>query len=202
MSKGREFTVSELVEILLRDRTVYESSGGGVTFSGGEPFLQTDFLREALTACKQAGLSTCIETTLFTSWKSIALCLPLLDHIFCDVKHTDPAVHEAWTGVSCRPILENLRKLAGTSQTVVFRIPVIPGFNTTPEAHQGFLELFASLPPRHIELLPYHIYGERKYILLRRTYPGADIPSGQGLSKAEELAAVLKGAGHQVSISG
>lgn len=200
--KGQEFTVSDLMQVLLRDQKVYESSGGGITFSGGEPLLQADFLVEALTACKQVGLSTCIETTLFSSWEQIARCLPLLDHIFCDVKHTDPAIHKAWTGVSCQPILENLRKLAETDRTVVFRIPVIPGFNTTPDAHQGFLALFASLPPHHIELLPYHIYGESKYRLLRRSYPGADVPSDQGRPEAEALAKILTAAGYEVSISG
>lgn len=201
-AKGENLSVSDLLERLCRDRAVYDSSGGGVTFSGGEPLLQIDFLTQALAACKDSGLSTCIESTLFAPWEHIARCLPLLDYILCDVKHTDAAVHSAWTGVSCRPILENIRRLAESDRTVVFRIPVIPGFNTTPEAQQGFLALFASMPPHPIELLPYHIYGERKYQLLRRSYSGADIPAHQARPEAETLCSLLQSAGHNVSISG
>ena len=202
IAKGQEVPVQELMERILRDRAIYEASGGGVTFSGGEPLCQANFLREMLSACKEAGIATCIETTLCASWHQIEPCIPLLDHVFCDVKHTDPVIHQAWTGVSCRPIIENIRRLAETDRTVVFRIPVIPGFNTTPEAHRGFLELFDSIPPHDIELLPYHIYGERKYRLLKRAYPGAGIPTEQARPAAEALARFLHSAGHTVSISG
>lgn len=119
-----------------------------------------------------------------------------------DVKHTDFAAHQAWTGVSCQPILENIHRLAETDRTVIFRIPVIPGFNTTPEAHRGFLELFNSIPPHDIELLPYHIYGEKKYKLLKHAYPGVDIPVEQAHPAAMVLADFLRNAGHTVSING
>lgn len=202
IAKGQEMSVQELMERILRDRTIYKASGGGVTFSGGEPLCQANFLWEMLSACKEAGIATCIETTLYASWHQIEPCIPLLDHIFCDVKHTDPVIHQAWTGVSCQPIIENIRRLVETDRTVVFRIPVIPGFNTTPEAHRGFLELFDSIPPHDIELLPYHIYGEGKYRMLKHAYLGADIPTEQARPAAEALARFLRNAGHTVSISG
>lgn len=202
IAKGQEVSVQELMERILRDRTIYKTSGGGVTFSGGEPLCQANFLWEMLSACKEAGIATCIETTLYASWHQIEPCIPLLDHVFCDVKHTDPVIHQAWTSVSCQPIIENIRRLAETDRTVVFRIPVIPGFNTTPEAHRGFLELFDSIPPHDIELLPYHIYGEGKYRMLKHAYLGADIPTEQARPAAEALARFLRNAGHTVSISG
>ena len=202
IAKGQEVSVQELMERILRDRTIYKASGGGVTFSGGEPLCQANFLWEMLSACKEAGIATCIETTLYASWHQIEPCIPLLDHVFCDVKHTDPVIHQAWTGVSCQPIIENIRRLAETDRTVVFRIPVIPGFNTTPEAHRGFLELFDSIPPHDIELLPYHIYGEGKYRMLKHAYLGADIPTEQARPAAEALARFLRNAGHTVSIRG
>ena len=202
IAKGQEMSVQELMERILRDRTIYKASGGGVTFSGGEPLCQANFLWEMLSACKEAGIATCIETTLYASWHQIEPCIPLLDHIFCDVKHTDPVIHQAWTGVSCQPIIENIRRLVETDRTVVFRIPVIPGFNTTSEAHRGFLELFDSIPPHDIELLPYHSYGEEKYRMLKHAYLGADIPTEQARPAAEALARFLRNAGHTVSISG
>lgn len=202
IAKGQEMSVQELMERILRDRTIYKASGGGVTFSGGEPLCQANFLWEMLSACKEAGIATCIETTLYASWHQIEPCIPLLDRIFCDVKHTDPVIHQAWTGVSCQPIIENIRRLVETDRTVVFRIPVIPGFNTTSEAHRGFLELFDSIPPHDIELLPYHIYGEEKYRMLKHAYLGADIPTEQARPAAEALARFLRNAGHTVSISG
>ena len=202
IAKGQEMSVQELLERILRDRTIYKASGGGVTFSGGEPLCQANFLWEMLSACKEAGIATCIETTLYASWHQIEPCIPLLDHIFCDVKHTDPVIHQAWTGVSCQPIIENIRRLVETDRTVVFRIPVIPGFNTTSEAHRGFLELIDSIPPHDIELLPYHIYGEEKYRMLKHAYLGADIPTEQARPAAEALARFLRNAGHTVSISG
>lgn len=181
IAKGQEMSVQELMERILRDRTIYKASGGGVTFSGGEPLCQANFLWEMLSACKEAGIATCIETTLYASWHQIEPCIPLLDHIFCDVKHTDPVIHQAWTGVSCQPIIENIRRLVETDRTVVFRIPVIPGFNTTSEAHRGFLELFDSIPPHDIELLPYHIYGEEKYRMLKHAYWPAVLLTKGGL---------------------
>lgn len=202
IQKGEDYSVQNLIELLLRDRTVFSSSGGGVTFSGGEPFMQADFLAEVLQACKDVSLSTCIETTLFAPWETIEGCLPFLDYIFCDVKHTDSAAHKEWTGVPCELILENIRKLADTDRNIIFRIPVIPGCNTTPEATRGFVSFFSSLPPHPIELLPYHIYGERKYALLGRRYPGTEIPSDQSRSEAECLAGSLRASGFQVTISG
>ena len=200
--KGQEYSVPELMEILERDRVVFDSSGGGITFSGGEPFMQADFLEEALRACREKTLSTCIETTLFAPWERIAHCLPLLDYIFCDIKHTDSAAHKFWTGVPCEEIIENARRLAQTDRKIVFRIPVIPTCNTTPEATQGFVDFFRSIPPHPIELLPYHIYGERKYELLGREYPGANIPSDRSRPETETLAENLRKAGLEVTISG
>ena len=85
--KGRIVSPAELVEELRRDAAVFSSTSGGVTFSGGEPLMQADFLRQCLVLCKQAGMDTCLETTCYAPWETIYLCIPYVDHFLCDVKN-------------------------------------------------------------------------------------------------------------------
>ncbi|MGE4484806.1 MAG: glycyl-radical enzyme activating protein [Oscillospiraceae bacterium] len=200
--KGSEYTPAQLLEIIQRDSVVFESSGGGVTFSGGEPFFQADFLADTLALCKEAGLNTCVETSLYTDRSNLERCIPLLDHILCDVKHTNSIIHQAWTGVPSELILENAKWLCQNAKDVTIRIPVIPGFNTTPEAYRGFISYLSSFEHRKVELLPYHNFGENKYKLLKQTYPGKSIPADAGLTEAEKLQSALAQGGLQVFIGG
>lgn len=202
VQKGRSLSAVDLLEEVCKDRAVFLSTNGGVTFSGGEPFAQPAFLRECLTLCKESGLDTCIETSCYAPWKNIASCMPDIDHFFCDVKNPLSGRHLEYTGVPSELILENVSRLIGAQADVTVRIPVIPGFNTDQESISAFITFFRTCRPKQIELLPYHSFGEKKYELLRRTYPGAAIPGEQAQNCAQLLQQSLLAKGFTVCISG
>ncbi len=200
--KGREMTAAEVLREVERDRSFYETSGGGATVSGGEPFGQPDFLHELLAEFKAAGISTAVETSLYAEWRDIAPRLPLLDNLLVDVKHPDSARHEEWTGVGLGQIRRNLEYLLAGHDRVLVRIPVIPGCNTDPASLEGFAELFGDLGVRRVELLPYHVLGEGKYRMLDRGYPGESIQTAEADGAAERLAEFLCGRGVEAEIGG
>ena len=197
--KGRAMTVEEVVRDVARDREFYTSSGGGATLSGGEPFSQGDFLYELLSAIREAGVSTAIETTAHADWSAMERCLPELDCVMVDVKHADSGAHAAWTGVGLETIFANLRNLASKHGNVTIRIPVIPGFNTDAHARDGLTGLAAELGLR-VELLPYHILGEGKYAMLGRSYPGAAIAASEADTATERLLEHMRAHGVDVSV--
>lgn len=171
---GEDYTVEELLKEILKDKSFYDSSGGGVTFSGGEPLMQSAFLIEMLMACKENGLHTAIETTGLTDTDRLLDAAALLDLIFYDVKHMDDKTHRDITGVSNEKILANLAALAKIHANIVVRIPVIPGINDSTENLRKTADYAASLNIPTIELLPYHNLGEVKYGQLGREYALAD----------------------------
>ena len=120
----------------------------------------------------------------------------------CDIKNPISDRHREFTGVPCEGILENTARLIASGADVTVRIPVIPGFNTDVESHRAFVSYFRRCGPKLIELLPYHVYGEKKYELLGRAYPGADIPAKQAQECAQALRRTLQEAGFQAGISG
>lgn len=158
---GTNYGVDELTDILLRDRLFYESSGGGVTLSGGEPTAQLDFCSALLQRLKKEGIHTCIETNGFFHWEDFqAACLPYLDLILFDVKIADPSRHRHIIGTDNEVIVANLeRLLAVRPESVIPRIPLIPGFTTDEENIGRLAALFEELRVRRCSLLPYHIYG-------------------------------------------
>ncbi|MBN2391996.1 MAG: glycyl-radical enzyme activating protein [Anaerolineae bacterium] len=126
-------TAESVVDEILRDRAFYENSGGGVTLSGGEPALQVDFSREILERCRTAGVHTAIETAANVPWESLAALLPLTDLVMMDIKHMDSAKHHDATGAPNALLLANARRLVESDKPIIFRIPVIPTVNDTPE---------------------------------------------------------------------
>ena len=171
---GEDYTVDELLKEILKDKSFYDSSGGGVTFSGGEPLVQSAFLKEILTACRENGVHTAIETTGMTDTETLLETAELLDLVFYDVKHMDDETHREITGASNEKILSNLAALAKVHHNIVVRIPVIPGINDSVENLQETAEYAASLEISTIELLPYHNLGEVKYGQLGREYALTD----------------------------
>ncbi len=197
--KGREMTAAEVVGQVARDRGFYASSGGGATISGGEPFLQSDFLFELLAGLREAGIPAAVETTGCSDWNAIARCLPLLDCLLVDVKHVDSAKHREWTGIGCEVILANVKKMRAAHPRVQIRLPVIPGFNADSDSAAQFAEFFVSLRA-DVELLPYHVLGEAKYAMLGRTYPGADIAAANASAATKRLQEFLLLRGVDASI--
>ncbi len=129
---GKEVTPAEVIAEALLDRDFYATSGGGVTLSGGEPLLQPGFTLAILAGLHAEGIHTALETTTYCSWKTLSAALPHTDLFMVDLKHLDPARHQAATGVSNKRILANTRHLAQTGKPIIFRTPVVPGVNDTP----------------------------------------------------------------------
>jgi len=160
---GREMTVDEVMEEVERDHLFYEDSGGGVTFSGGEPFHQHRFLMELLEAGRNRGLHTAVDTSGFVPKERLMAALPLVDLFLYDIKIMDDAKHVRYTGVSNELILENLRLLDDAGAQIWLRIPIIPDVNDSPADVQAMVQLAANLKSvQQINLLPYHSIGAHK----------------------------------------
>ena len=169
---GHETTVGAVIEEVLRDRVFYEESGGGVTFSGGEPLAQPEFLEALLEACRAAGIRTAVDTCGFAPRECLLALAPLVDLFLFDVKLVDDARHRDLTGLAAAPILENLRALAAVHGNVWIRIPVVPGHTDAESDIAATASLVAGLPGvRQVSLLPYHRTGAAKSRRLGREYP-------------------------------
>jgi len=168
---GKEWTTGEVMEEILRDTVFFDQSGGGVTFSGGEPFLQHEFLEDLLRACRQRGIHTAVDTTGYTSVSILERIAPLVDLFLYDLKMLDDARHKEHTGVSNRPIRENLTRLVQWRKKVIVRIPLVPGVNDDERNIRSSGEWLASLGAIHeVHVLPYHATGTEKYSRLGKTY--------------------------------
>ena len=160
---GREVSVGEVLDEVLRDRPFYETSGGGVTLSGGEPLMQIDFTEALVRAAKEAGLHTCLDTCGFGSWGLFERVLPHVDCFLYDYKETDPKRHLDCTGASNEEILANLRALHDGGATIRLRCPIVPGHNDRPDHFAGIARLAAELRNLEaVEIMPYHRLGEGK----------------------------------------
>lgn len=194
---GREMTVAQVLEEIERDRPFYEQSGGGVTFTGGEPLAQPDFLRALLQACRTRGLHTALDTCGYAPWAVLDEIRPLVDLFLYDLKLMDDARHQEWTGVSNAEILANLRRLSEAGQEILVRLPLVPGVNDGEENLRQTGAFLASLPTvPAVELLAYHHIAEAKYAGLGREY-GLDIrpPDAEHMRRC---AAMLDGYGIRV----
>ena len=186
---GRDYMVDELVNVLERDRIFFEASGGGVTFSGGEPLAHAEFLIDCLRECRQRGLHTTVDTCGLAPRETLLEVAMLADLVLYDLKHMDPVLHRSETGADNRLILDNLRALSESEVEVWVRVPLIPSINDDPaniEATGAFLE---ELPRRHrVYVLPYHGIAEGK----RSRLEEAGDRSGLQSPDAEALGAVVE----------
>jgi pyruvate formate lyase activating enzyme len=199
VASGRRFDADEIIAEVLKDRVFYETSGGGITVSGGEPLMQAEALLSLLQTSKAAGLHTVLDTSGCAPWRHFEAVLPHLDLVLFDVKHLDRARHRAATGVDNRFILENLEKLRGRVPLWI-RVPLIAGFNDS----EGHMESIAYLAKRaqaeRISLLPYHAGGASKSAQIGRPHA---LPDGQPPSEEqlERLAAIVRARGLKVVIA-
>jgi len=188
---GEKLTAEEIIKEVEKDLVFYEESGGGVTFSGGEPLEQSEFLEELLNGCREKKIHTTVDTTGYISWEILNKISPKVDLFLYDLKIMDNEKHKKYTGVSNEIILENLKKLTSVHNNIFVRFPVIPGINDDYQNIRKMGEFLSSLKIAQVNLLPYHHIGIDKYKRLGNKYKLVDIqpPSEEQLS---EVSAILR----------
>ncbi len=176
-SIGSEVTVDYIMQKLIRDKSAFEASGGGVTFSGGEPLKQADFVAEVMKACKQEGIHTAIETAIYLPFSEVEKVLPFCDYFICDLKSANSEKHLKATGIRNETIIENLRKLSTTGKLKEIRTPVIPHFNDTKEDITAIFDIVKSFGGdiKYI-LLPFHNICASKYLSQGKIFPASNLP--------------------------
>lgn len=183
---GKEVTVDELLPLLLEDRDFYDTSGGGVTLSGGECLMQAQFCGELLHRLKEEGIHTAVDTCGFVSRTALDSVIPRTDVFLYDIKAYDEDVHIHCTGHSNRLVLENLRYLDSLGVQIEIRIPYVPGYNDDQmDKIAGFVKTLHNV--RRVKVLPYHNYAGSKYAALGmlNTLP-KNLPSEDALRLAQE----------------
>lgn len=161
---GRELTAEDAAAELLSDKVFFETAGGGVTISGGEPLMQAEFCREVLEICKNEDVHTAIETNLTGSRQVISGLSDYVDLWMCDLKIYDSAKHKEWTGAGNEIIKENIARLAMSGAALTVRTPVIPGVNDDENEIGKICGFLSSVHGNIVyELLPFHTLGFEKY---------------------------------------
>lgn len=170
---GREMSVEECMKEILKDKSYYSRSGGGVTVSGGDPILQSDFVSELLKKCKEEEINTCFESSFYGEWEDVEKILPYADLVISDIKHMDTVIHKKHTGVDNDKILRNLKRLSKKNIDVILRIPVIPNVNDSVENIEATADFIINELGNRIktlQLLSFMRLGEEKYRSLGMPY--------------------------------
>jgi len=199
---GRRVTAAEMLSEIQKDIPFYDTSGGGVTFSGGEPLMQHEFLLELLKLCGSEHIHRAVDTTGFADPDVLTAVAAHTDLFLYDLKMMDAAKHEKYTGVSNRLILDNLKQLANLKTALIIRIPLIPGVNDDDDNLDrtgAFLHALQGI--KKVDVLPYHAFQKSKYIRFGINHRGDSItpPSAEMLSRARER---LESFGLEVRIGG
>lgn len=185
---GGEYTVSDVINEVLKDKSLYEKSGGGVTFSGGECMLQIDFLEEILKECKRNGIHSAVDTAGHVPYEYFLRLLPHTDLFLYDIKCFDSEKHKQYTGVGNERIFENLKKLIADGGAVHIRIPVISDVNDSEEEMRAICGMLSAFGYRgSVELLPYHAMGEHKYAALGKSAQRFSVPDKEKLEKLRKI---------------
>jgi pyruvate formate lyase activating enzyme len=187
---GRMVTVDEVLKEVLKDRSFYTGSSGGVTVSGGEPLRQPEFVKVLFRKCKEEGIDTCLDTCGYASSEALRDVLQYTDNVLFDLKHMDTDRHREFTGVDNEPIKANAGIVSESKANVLFRIPLIDGVNSEKENIRKTAEFIESLGEGNkVELLPYHRLGIGKYKMLGREYPGKDfeMPDEETIEELKEI---------------
>lgn len=182
---GYEMTADDVIQEVLQDKAFYDNSGGGVTFSGGEPLFQAEFCLEFLKKSKEKGLHVCMETCGFASKEMIMQTAKYVDIYLFDYKETDSEKHKTYTGVYNEQILENLKELDKIGKKIILRCPIIPGYNDCMEHFAGIGRIGNELQNLiEIQLEPYHNFGVEKYKRLGREYElsGVNVPEEETIN--------------------
>jgi pyruvate formate lyase activating enzyme len=201
---GEYYSPENILNILDKESVFISQSGGGVTFSGGEPLLQSEFLRNALKLCKEAGYGTAVDTSGYSSIENFKSIIPYTDIFLFDIKHLDENRHIEATGVSNKLILDNYRLALQSSKDLFLRIPVIPGYNDDSdylERLRHFISKSKTSSLKKINLLPFHKIGLSKYKRFNIPYLSNEIkpPSKERMMELKEF---FEESGVKVKIGG
>ena len=172
----------DLFRTIQRDNSFYQESGGGVTFSGGEPLVQAPFLAELLQHCKDAGVHSCVDTSGYAPLDVFLQIAQQCDLLLIDLKHADEAKHIEGSGISNKIIINNIKNIKHLFTSVWLRLPMIPGFNMDDQSWGQMLALLDEIGSnqiRQIHLLPYHQIAAHKYLKCSMEYRMADAKSVQ-----------------------
>jgi pyruvate formate lyase activating enzyme len=195
-------SVDQVLTAVERDRPFYDESGGGVTFSGGEPLYQPDFLLACLASAQRGGMQTAVDTSGFASLAVLRKVANVTDLFLFDLKVLDPDRHRRYTGVPLQPILRNLRALDEARVSVWLRVPFVPGYNDDEANLEALGKFAASLRhTRRLHLLPYHRLGAQKFARVGRSdrLGEVEVPSSEAV---EQAAAYLRSFDLDVRVGG
>lgn len=169
---GNWYSVTEVFKEIYQDVDFYKASGGGVTFTGGEPTLQLDFLINLAKICKNSFIHTALETGGYFNWKKTNPLFDYIDLILFDLKVMNPDKHLEFTGVKNKLILKNVENIVGkTSCEVIIRVPIIPNYTFGSDNLKIISEFMLNLKKiKEIHLLPFHQYGKSKYEAIGKDY--------------------------------
>jgi pyruvate formate lyase activating enzyme len=185
---GKKYSVPEVVDIVSKDIPFYNNSGGGITFSGGEPFSQPEFLLQILKECKNLKIHTAVETCGWCAKEAIEKSLEYVDLFLFDLKIIDEEQHIKYTGKSNKQILENLKFLAQKNKKIIVRLPLIPGITDTSINIKNIISFVNNNQLNEISLEPYHTLGIEKYREHGLNYLLPELKD----SKIEEIESVKK----------
>jgi len=197
---GEYQSLDAILQEVERDALFYKNSGGGVTLSGGEPLMQSEFAAEFMKRCREKGLSTALDTCGHARWEVFETVLENTDLVLFDLKHLDPELHLQSTTVRNDLILENLQRVAASGLARLWiRIPLIGGYNDAADYLQQLARTIREMPVEKISLLAYHEWGKPKYQFLGRTYPAGNcLPVSE--ERVTELKEVMEAEGIAVTI--
>jgi pyruvate formate lyase activating enzyme len=201
---GREVSVAEVMAEIEKERLIMEESGGGITFSGGEPLMQLLFLKELLGKCVEAGFHTAVDTSGNVPKSDFEAILPFTRLFLYDLKLMDDILHQQFTGVSNRKILENFRYVVQSGKQIRVRVPMIKGITATKENIGQIYEFIAPFASEivQIDLLPYHWTGKNKYEKLGILCEMPDRNSRPEKSEMERFRLIFEKGGFKVKIGG
>ena len=195
------YSVSQLVSELLKDKPFYDTSGGGVTLSGGEPLLYPEYVTALCHALHEEGIHVAVETAANVPEDVFIKILGAVDCALIDLKHYDNETHIAGTGVGNARILQNIASAVRSDTETVVRIPVIPGFNDSTADAQAFADTLTRLQVQRVHVLPFHQFGESKYHRLNISYAYDGVPQRHE-EDLTEFAEILKASGLSVQTGG
>ncbi|AYO29981.1 glycyl-radical enzyme activating protein [Biomaibacter acetigenes] len=199
---GKKMSVDEVIAEVIKDKSFYNRSNGGVTLSGGEVLLQWGFAKEILKKCKELNINTAIETCGYCKWEYFTEVLEYVDLVLYDLKHLDSAEHKRLTGVDNQLILENAAKVVKKGKEMIIRVPLIPSLNDSKDNIMMLVDFVSTLEKvKEIDLLPYHQLGVSKYNQIGQTYKLNEInpPSKE---KINDIKRYIENRGFLVKVGG